>query len=90
MGLEHNIVLMKYFIESQFAYCPLEWMCCDKTSDNLIIYLHEFALRKVCNHNQDLQNFRKKNSPVTIHVGICRILTTALQNKENLAASILY
>ena len=27
-------VLMKSFIESQFACWPLAWMCCDKTSEN--------------------------------------------------------
>ena len=75
---------MKSFIESQFAYCPLEWMCYDKTSDNLIIYLHEFALRKVCNHNQDLQNFRKKNNPVAIHVSICRVLITELYKTKKI------
>ena len=25
---------MKSFFASQFAYCPLEWMCYDKTFDN--------------------------------------------------------
>ena len=35
-SLECARVLTKSFIESQFAYCPLVWMCCDKTSDNRI------------------------------------------------------
>ena len=42
---------MKSFIESQFVYCPLVWMCCDKTSDNRINHLHERALRTVYNNN---------------------------------------
>ena len=25
---------MKSFNKSQFAYCPFEWMCYDKKSDN--------------------------------------------------------
>ena len=29
-SLERRSVLMKSFIESQLAYCPLVWMCSDK------------------------------------------------------------
>ena len=51
MSLRRGRVLMKSFIESQFEYCPLVWMCCDKTSDNRINHLHERALRTVYNDN---------------------------------------
>ena len=51
MSLRRRRVLTKSFIESQFAYCPLVWMCCDKTSDNRINHLHERALRTVYNDN---------------------------------------
>ena len=34
MSFEHQRILMKPFNESQFAYCPLEWMYYDKKSDN--------------------------------------------------------
>ena len=34
LSLQHWRYLMKSFFASQFAYCPLEWMCYDKTFDN--------------------------------------------------------
>ena len=51
MGLERRRVLMKSFIECQFTYCPLGWMCYNKTSDNHINHLHERALKTVYNDN---------------------------------------
>ena len=40
MSLKCHRVLIKSFIESQLAYCPLVWMCCNKTSDNRTNHLH--------------------------------------------------
>ena len=40
-------IVMKAFIESQFAYCPLIWMFSNKTVDSKINKLHERALRLV-------------------------------------------
>ena len=40
-------ILMKSFVESQFAYCPLVWMFCSKKSNNRINQIHERALRLV-------------------------------------------
>ena len=80
------------FIESQFAYCPLVWMCCDKTSDNRINHLHERALRTV--YNDNVSTFGKlleKDNSVTIHVRNLRILATELyKTKENLVAPTMY
>ena len=79
---------MKSFIESQFAYCPLVWMCCDKTSHNRINYLQERALRTV--YSDNVSTFEKHNS-VTIHVRNVRILAIELyKTKENLAAQIMH
>ena len=83
---------MKSFIESQFAYCPLVWMCCDKTSDNRINHLHERALRTVYNDNVSIfEKLLEKDNSVTIHVRNLRILATELyKTKENLAAPIMH
>ena len=83
---------MKFFIESQFAYCPLVWMCCDKTSDNCINHLHERALRTVYNDNvSTFEKLLEKDNSVTIHVRNLRILATELyKTKENLAAPIMH
>ena len=40
-------ILMIAFIESQFGYCPLTWMCHSRTLTNRINKLHERALRLV-------------------------------------------
>ena len=39
------------FIKSKFAYCPLVWMGCDKTSDIRINHLHERAPGTIYNDN---------------------------------------
>ena len=48
MTIERRM-LMKVFIESQFGYCRLAWMCCNRSWNNRINYLHERALRIVYN-----------------------------------------
>ena len=83
---------MKCFIESQFAYCPLVWMCCDKTSDNRINHLQERALRTV--YNDNVSTFEKppeKDNFVTTLVRNLRILAAELyKTKENLATPIMH
>ena len=92
MSLERRRVLMKSFIESQSAYCPLVWMCCDKTSDDRINHLRERALRIVYNDNVSIfEKSLEKDNSVTIHVRNLRILATELyKTKENLAAPIMH
>ena len=69
MSLRRRRVLMKSFIESQFAYCSLVCMCCDKTSDNRVNHLHERAFRTVYNDNvSTFEKFLEKDKSVTIHV----------------------
>ena len=66
MSLDRRRVLVKSFIESQFAYCPLVWMFFDKTSDNRINHLHECALRTVYNDNvSTFEKFLEKDNSVT-------------------------
>ena len=83
---------MKSFIESQFSYCPLVWICYDKTSDNRINHLHERAFRTVYNGNvSTFEKLLEKDNSVTIHVRSLRILATELyKTKENLVALIMH
>ena len=70
-SLRRRGVLMKSFIESQFAYCPLVWMCCDKASDNHVNHLHGRALRAVYNVNvSTLEKLLERDNCVTIYVGV--------------------
>ena len=41
MGLERRRMIMKYFILSQFGYCPLIWMFHSRKLNNRINRLHE-------------------------------------------------
>ena len=59
---------MKTFITSQFNYCPLVWMCHNRTINNKINRLHERALRLVYkNKNLTFQELLDKDNTVTIH-----------------------
>ena len=44
LSAEQLKLTMKTFILSQFNYCPLVWMFCDRTLDNEINRIHEKAL----------------------------------------------
>ena len=49
-------LIMRTFIESQFNFCPLVWMCHSRELNHKINHLHERALRVVY-----------KNSSLTFH-----------------------
>ena len=42
-------ILMNAFFKSQFNYCPLVWMCRNRSWNTKINRLHERCLRIVCN-----------------------------------------
>ena len=52
MNLTKRKLLMNLFFTSQFNYCPLVWMCHNRTIDNKINRLHEKCLRFVYNDNK--------------------------------------
>ena len=45
LNLDKQKVLFKAFIQSQFAFCPIEWMFHDRGIENKINCLHERVLR---------------------------------------------
>ena len=55
MTIERRRMLMKAFIESQFSYCPLVWMYCNRSCNNRINQLYERALRIF--HNDNVSSF---------------------------------
>ena len=68
LSLERRRTLMKAFIESQFAYCPLIWMFCQRSSNTRINHLHESALRIVYNDNESaFEDLLQKDNSVSIH-----------------------
>ena len=61
-------VLMNSFVTSQFSYCPIIWMYCQRQSNNLINRIHERALRITYkDYTSDFANLLRKDRSVTIH-----------------------
>ena len=61
-------ILMNAFITSQFNYCPVTWMFCQRKSNNLINRIHERALRIAFNdYVSDFECLLRKDDSVTIH-----------------------
>ena len=59
---------MKAFIESQFGYCTLVWMFCDRQENNRINHLHERALRILYNdYKSTFENLLESDNSVCIH-----------------------
>ena len=44
MGIRKRRTLMNAVFKSQFNYCPLIWMCCNRSLNNKIERLHELSL----------------------------------------------
>ena len=65
---QKSIILMKSFVISQFNYCPIVWMYCQRKSINLINRIHERALRIAYNdYTSDFNHLLEKDDSVTIH-----------------------
>ena len=61
-------ILMKSFILSQFSYCPIIWMFCNRKSNNIINKIHERALRIAYNdYTSNFENLLSNDESVTIH-----------------------
>ena len=59
---------MNAFFKSQFNYCPLMWMCCDRSLNNKIDRLHERSFRIVYrDKTSDLSELLEKDSSVSVH-----------------------
>ena len=68
MSIKQRVILMKSFIESQFAYCPLIWMFHGRGVNNKINHLHECSLRIVCkDKNSSIKELLKKDNSFTVH-----------------------
>ena len=75
-------LLMNSFFDSQFAYCPLVWMCHSRKMNNKINDLHYRALRIIYKdeHSTFHELFFRDNS-VTIHHGNIRTLAAVAMYK---------
>ena len=62
-GLTVNSILM-----AQFSFCPLIWICDNRTYDNKINRLHERYLRLIfIDKHSSFENLLEKDNSVSIH-----------------------
>ena len=82
---------MKAFIESQFGYCPLVWMCFNRSCINLINHLHERALRIFYNDNvSSFEDLLQRDQSISIHQRNIRLLGIKLyQTRSNISIHIM-
>ena len=72
-------ILMHAFINSQFTYCPLVWMCHNRGINEKINNLHYRALRII--YNDDISTFEEllqKDGAITIHQQNLRFLAVEM------------
>ena len=61
-------LILNSIVKSQFSYCPLVWMFCSRTSNNMINKVHERALRVLLNdHESDFEKLLHINNDVCNH-----------------------
>ena len=69
--------IMKAFILSQFNYCPLVWMFCDRTLNKKINRIHERALRITYKDmTSDYDTMLLRDNAVPIHIRNLQLLMT--------------
>ena len=68
LGAEKKRLIFNAVVKSQFSYCPLTWMFCTKTSNNLINKVHKRALQIIHNDTQSsFEDLLIINNEMTIH-----------------------
>ena len=80
-------LIMKTFIESQFNYCPLIWMCHSRKLNCKINKLHERSIRVVYkNRDLSFQQLLEKDKSFTIHErNLQKLATEMYKVKQNLS-----
>ena len=69
MGLSNRRLLINAFFTTQFSYCPLIWMCHNRSIDKKINLLHERCLRIIYIDKQSsFTELLNKDSSVYIHI----------------------
>ena len=68
MDLSKRRMIMNAFFNSQFNYCPLIWMCDNRTTNRKINRLQERCLHIIYNNKQSsFKMLLEKDSSVSIH-----------------------
>ena len=84
MDLSKQRMVMNAFFNSQFNYCPLIWMCHNRTMNRKINRLHERCLRIIYNDKQSsFKMLLEKDSCVSIHDKNIQCLSTEMYKVNN-------
>ena len=80
-------LIMRTFIESQFNFCPLVWMCHSRELNHKINHLHERALRVVYKNNSlTFNQLLEMDKAFTIHErNLQKLATEMYKVKHNLS-----
>ena len=90
MCLHKRKTVIKSFFMSLFNYCPLVWMCHNRSYNNRINQLHERSLRMVYNDKwSSFEDLLRKDGSVSIHVKNIQVLMTEMYKVKNNLAPIL-
>ena len=71
MGTTKKRILMNAFFKSQFNFCSLVWMCCNRSLNTKINWLHERCLRIV--YNDKKSNFNEPLVKMALSLSIIKI-----------------
>ena len=94
VGTTKKRIIMNTFFKSQFNYCPLVWMCCNRSLNTKINRLQERCLRIVYNDKKSISNeLLVKDGSISIHhknleklavemFKVYRGLSTKIANKQ--------
>ena len=90
MSIRQRKIIMDAFINSQFSYCPLIWMCHNRNANSMINNIHERALRIVYkDNNSSFNQLLEKSGSVSIHHRNLRVLAIEIYKGLNKLSSHL-
>ena len=91
MSVRQKKIIMHAFIQSQFSYCPLLWMCHSRSIHTKINKIHERSLRIVFGDNlSSFQQLLEKSGSVSIHHRNLQLLAVEIYKAiNNLSPSLM-
>ena len=84
-------LIFNSIIKSRFSCCPLIWMSCSRTSNDMINKIHEWALRLILNdYTSDFDTLLQNNNDTcNHHRNIKTLMVETYKIKNNLNPTIM-